>query len=89
MRVAESRLKSEQAKSLTQNFGYFQKHIKGLPLAEADIRENMPINHVCGNHNECGEYCLAQQAKQKNKVYNYPPMFDKSNPKEKKTVEQV
>ena len=89
MRVAESRLKSEQAKSLTHNFGYFQKQIKGLPLAEAERRKNVLINHIFGNHDECGEWCLAQQAKQKNKVYNHPPMFDTSNPEDKKTVEQV
>ena len=89
MRVGESRLKSAQAKALTHNFGYFQKQIKGLPLEEAEKRKNAPIDHVCGKHKECGEWCLARKATQKNKVYNHPPMFDTSNPEDKKTTKQV
>ena len=89
MRVGESRLKSVQSKALTHNFGYFQKQIKGLPLKEAEKRKNAPIDHVCGNHEECGEWCLARKAKQQNKVYNHQPMFDMSNPEDKKTAKQV
>ena len=68
MRVGESRLKSAKEKILTHNFGYLQKQIKGLPLVEAERMKNVPIDHVCMKPDGCGEWCLARQAKQQNKV---------------------
>ena len=89
MKVGESRLTSAQAKILTKNFGYFQTQIKKGTLEEAEAMKNLPMKHVSGNHDQCGDWCLARRAKNENRTYNHPPLFDLSKPNDNKMFHQV
>ena len=79
----------DQAKKLSKHFGYFQNQIKEMPTEEAEVYKNVPMRHIVGDHDGCGDWCAAKKAKAKNRKYTKKPMFNLAILHNKKTWEQV
>ena len=65
--VSVCALTIDQAKKLSKYFGYFQNQIKEISSEEAKVYKDVPMHHIVGDHDGCGDWCAAKKAKADNR----------------------
>ena len=62
--------------------------MKRIPLDDAEKKENIPMEHISGNCNQCVEWRLANKSKGENRLYNKPSMFNLSKPEDRTRLDK-
>ena len=82
-------MNKNKAKKMGKDIGYWIAQAKSLTFSELEGNVEVPLNHWCGDHSNCGDWCYSKKAEKEGKCDNKKPLFDVCDEADKISIEKV